>query len=299
MNLIINADDYGLTAGINRTIEACIDAGAVNGVSLIVNGDPRAYEQAIAYLKAHPEVRVMVHLNLAEGRCMADPSDVDLLVNSEGVFRHSFVSLWKFFLLSGASIRQRLREQIAAEYAAQVAYAVRAGAVDPLALNLDGHGHYHMIPFTFDALLRLADQYTIRYVRVTSEPWVWPSLDPRCWRNYLGPNILKHILLRVLALSAAAKARARGIAVADFWYGALFSGDMSVAILEKWLRRIPPADRSSAIVEAVFHPGSADPSEAPRWNSKGEHFQFYFSSGRQRESRELKSQAMSDLLAAN
>ncbi len=299
MKLIINADDYGLTLGINRTIEACIEVGAVNGVSLIVNGDLKAYEQALAYLAARPEVRVMVHLNLAEGRCMADPNEVNLLVDSEGEFRHSFVSLWKFFLLSGAATRQRLCDQIKAEYAAQVAYAVRTGAVNPQALNLDGHGHYHMIPFIFDALLRLGDQYKIRYVRVTSEPWLWPGLDPGCWRNYLGPNILKHILLRALALSAAAKARARGIAVADFWYGALFSGDMSVATLERWLRRIPKADQSSAVVEAVFHPGAADPFEASRWNPAGEHFQFYFSSGRQRESRELKSQAMSDLLAAN
>lgn len=299
MNLIINADDYGLTLGINKSIEACIEAGVVNGISLIVNGDPTAYKHAVAYLKAHPEVRVMVHLNLAEGRCLAKPSEVDLLIDGEGAFRHSFVSLWIFYLRSEPATRRRLREQVLAEYAAQVAHAVQAGAVDPLALNLDGHGHYHMIPFVFDAVMRLTERYSVRYVRVTREPWVWPSLELGCLRNYMGPNIFKHFLLRVLARLAGAKANSQGILVADYWYGALFSGDMSVNTLKRWLRRIPARARGAAMVEAVFHPGAADSSESARWDPTGEHYKFYFSPRRFRESEELRSLAMLELLDEN
>ena len=81
--LIVNADDFGLTAGVSRGILEAHRNGIVTSTTLLVN---RAIPPAqVEELKASG-LGVGVHLNLTLGAPVADPKRVRSLVDAEGRF---------------------------------------------------------------------------------------------------------------------------------------------------------------------------------------------------------------------
>jgi len=62
--LIVNADDFGLSPGINRGIIQAHEQGVVTSASLMVRG-PGA-EAAAAYARLHPRLSVGLHVDLCE-----------------------------------------------------------------------------------------------------------------------------------------------------------------------------------------------------------------------------------------
>lgn len=64
--LIVNADDFGLTSGINRGIIEAHEHGIVTSASLMVRY-PSA-QQAAAYARARPRLSVGLHFEVAEWR---------------------------------------------------------------------------------------------------------------------------------------------------------------------------------------------------------------------------------------
>lgn len=62
--LIVNADDFGLTPGVNRGIEEAFVHGIVTSASLMVRAG--AAEDAARFARAHPELSVGLHLDLGE-----------------------------------------------------------------------------------------------------------------------------------------------------------------------------------------------------------------------------------------
>jgi chitin disaccharide deacetylase len=63
-HLIVNADDFGQTRGINAGIIEAYERGIVTSTSLMVRG--AAVEEAAAYAVAHPDLSVGLHLDLGE-----------------------------------------------------------------------------------------------------------------------------------------------------------------------------------------------------------------------------------------
>jgi chitin disaccharide deacetylase len=62
--LIVNADDFGLSDGVNRGIARAHEDGVVTSASLMVRGD--GAHGAAAYARAHPRLSVGLHLDLGE-----------------------------------------------------------------------------------------------------------------------------------------------------------------------------------------------------------------------------------------
>ncbi|MDQ3930956.1 MAG: ChbG/HpnK family deacetylase, partial [Chloroflexota bacterium] len=62
--LIVNADDFGLSTGVNRGIMRAHQCGIVTSASLMVRG--RAAEEAAAYAREHPELSLGLHVDLCE-----------------------------------------------------------------------------------------------------------------------------------------------------------------------------------------------------------------------------------------
>ena len=81
--LIVNADDFGLTAGVSRGILDAHRKGIVTSTTVIVNRpiDPALVEQLLA-----SGLGVGLHLNLTLGRPISAPERVRSLVDAEGVF---------------------------------------------------------------------------------------------------------------------------------------------------------------------------------------------------------------------
>lgn len=63
-HLIVNADDFGLSRGVNRGIIQAHECGIVSSASLMVRGN--GAEDAAAYGCAHPELSVGLHLDFGE-----------------------------------------------------------------------------------------------------------------------------------------------------------------------------------------------------------------------------------------
>lgn len=62
--LIVNADDFGQSDGVNRGIIECFERGVVTSASLMVRWP--AAEAAASYAKKHPELSVGLHVDLGE-----------------------------------------------------------------------------------------------------------------------------------------------------------------------------------------------------------------------------------------
>ena len=62
--LIVNADDFGSSAGVDRGIVEAHERGIVTSASLMVRGASAA--EAAAYARARPELSVGLHVDLGE-----------------------------------------------------------------------------------------------------------------------------------------------------------------------------------------------------------------------------------------
>src|SRR4051794_8693816 len=84
IRLVVNADDFGMTAAVSRGILQAHRAGVVTSTSLLGNCDDMAATRAL--LADAPELGVGVHLSLVGGRPVAPPDSVRSLTNGEGAF---------------------------------------------------------------------------------------------------------------------------------------------------------------------------------------------------------------------
>jgi predicted glycoside hydrolase/deacetylase ChbG (UPF0249 family) len=62
--LIVNADDFGLSAGVNRGIITAHEQGIVTSTSLMVRWPAAA--EAVAYSREHPDLSLGLHVDLGE-----------------------------------------------------------------------------------------------------------------------------------------------------------------------------------------------------------------------------------------
>src|SRR5579875_2460322 len=76
--LIINADDFGLTRGINTAIAELYDAGALRSTTLMANGP--AFDHAVELALARPGLGVGCHIVLTDGIALSDPRSIPSLV---------------------------------------------------------------------------------------------------------------------------------------------------------------------------------------------------------------------------
>src|SRR5438093_3667118 len=143
--LIVSADDFGLTAGVDRGIVAAVRAGGVTSVGVMANlVSPGAVAELVA---AGPHVSIGVHLNLTTGRPLSSPVEVASLVDATGTF-HPLATLARRALtlrLSTLEIRRELAAQIARVRGLGV-------AVD----HLDSHEHVHLLPGVTGTVIALA-----------------------------------------------------------------------------------------------------------------------------------------------
>jgi predicted glycoside hydrolase/deacetylase ChbG (UPF0249 family) len=93
-SLVINADDLGLTIGVNTGIFDAHDHGIVTSASVFANA--AATTDAIRRVRSRPSLGVGVHLTLVDGTPTLPPKHVPSLVQDDGRFRTS----WKPFIVA-------------------------------------------------------------------------------------------------------------------------------------------------------------------------------------------------------
>jgi len=244
-NLIVNADDLGWTAGVNRGIAEAHRHGIVTSTSLLANGC--AFEDAVRSARAMPGLGVGVHLNLSDGAPIAPAEQVKSLLNEDGKFAGGPESL--LMRLTTKSLKPK---QVEKEWDAQIE-KVRGAGVRPT--HLDGHKHVQMLPGLFGIALRLAKRHGIEAVRVSHE--ASPLRTALSDGNESSGVTLKQGVqargLKLLARDAREMAERAGIVTADYFCGIAQTGVLTKAGVQKLLSILP-----EGTTELMCHPGYAD-----------------------------------------
>jgi len=141
MKLIVNADDFGYSPGVNSGIISAYRDGIVSSASMMVNLP--GFHHAVELAKAHPGFGVGIHLVLTCGSPVTD--DVPTLIDDSGRFR-SFSEAVAF----------AATDDLEREWSAQIERFLSAG-LQPT--HLDSHHHVHANPRLFPVFLRLAERY--------------------------------------------------------------------------------------------------------------------------------------------
>ena len=290
MTLIVSADDLGATPGVTASILEAVDHGCITSVSVLPNGAD--FEHAMDEVRRRPALRVSAHLNVVEGVPLLSPDRIPQLVAPDGFFRHSFPSLWLASLLPGrAAVRDQLRKELSAQLD-----RFRAALPPGRALSVDSHVHLHLIPMFLDVLTELHADYRFAYVRMLEEPFLRVRRRGAL-ANYLGPNLVKHALLRVLSGRGKRRLRALGIPHCSTFVGVLFTGNMSAEVVRAAL--VGHAADPARIIEILFHPGSARAGEESHWAPRHRGLRnAYYSPWRATERESLKDPNLMALVAS-
>jgi predicted glycoside hydrolase/deacetylase ChbG (UPF0249 family) len=245
-NLIVNADDLGWTAGVNRGIAEAHRNGIVTSTSLLSNG--AAFEQGVEMAQATPGLGVGVHLNLSDGAPAAPPELVTSLLNDDGVFEGGPESL-----LLRMARRALVLNEIEQEWDAQIG-KIRAAGIDPT--HLDGHKHVHMLPGLFEIALRLAKRHGIGAVRVSHEASSLRSALSAGEGQHTSVVMKQGVQargLKLLARDAREMAERAGIATADYFCGIAQTGELTRDGVAQLLKNLP-----DGTTELMCHPGYVD-----------------------------------------
>ena len=154
---IFNADDFGISKGVNAAIVKAHREGILNSASLMINQKYAA--EAVKLAKEMPELEMGLHVNLTNEYPAASAQEIPLLVDGQGKLKNGFVNL---LLISFFKPRQ-LRLQVEIEMRAQIAKYLTTGL--PLQ-HLDSHRHVHMIPQIFKAMRKLQKEFEVPRIRV-------------------------------------------------------------------------------------------------------------------------------------
>ena len=216
--IYICADDYGLCDSVSMHIQQCIEKGALNKVSVF----PNLGQIDLHKILENKNIRVSLHLNLVEGKCMADTSEIDLIADKNGNLKHTFGGLFRLSLFHS----KKLEAQVYKEIKAQVLFwkSILPPNID---FCIDSHQHTHMIPAVFKALLKVLSDEKINpeYMRIPAEPLLPYIKTPSLYFTYKPINIIKQWLLNFLWMINKNQLEKYKITT-SYFFGILFSGKM-------------------------------------------------------------------------
>ena len=189
--VIFNADDFGISPGVNQAIFKAHTEGILNSTSLMVN--QHFADEAVSLAKKMPDLSIGLHINLTNENPATHPTDIPLLVGTDGKFKNGFVKL----LILSFLHPKKLQSEAYTEIKAQIEKYLKTG----LKLDhLDGHRHVHMIPAIFKAVKQLQSEYHISRVRVMNENLLNTIRQNKGLSYLLDGGLIKYFLLRFLSL---------------------------------------------------------------------------------------------------
>lgn len=231
---IFNADDFGISKGVNTAVVKAHKEGILNSTSLMIN--QKYAKEAIESAKQMPDLEVGLHINLTNEEPAANPADIPLLVNENGKFKNGFVNL----LLLSFFHPKELAAQSEIEIRAQIKNYLQSGL--KLA-HLDSHRHVHLVPAIFKVVRKLQQEFGVERVRVMNENAI-NTIRQNTSKSYLfDGGIIKYVLLRFLCFWNGYKSDV-------YFYTILFTCKISSEQFENV--KIPDGYKA---VEIMIHPG--------------------------------------------
>ncbi len=238
--LIVTADDFGMSLAVNEAIENGHRGGILSAASLMVAGAAAA--DAVGRARTMPRLGVGLHLVLVDGKPVLPPERLPDLVDSSGLFPNDVAGLGAR-LYFGAAVRGQAEAEIRAQLEAFHATGL---ALD----HVNAHHHFHFHPVVRDILLSLAPEFGVRAVRVPREPaWAtWWAV-----RDRFSIRIANKLLLGGFTARLRQKLDRAGIAHNDWQFGLSDTGDMQSEKMARLIARLP-----DGVTEIYCHPSTED-----------------------------------------
>jgi predicted glycoside hydrolase/deacetylase ChbG (UPF0249 family) len=239
--LIINADDFGLTCGINRAILELHQAGALTSATLMANGP--AFADAVAIARAHPALGVGCHIVLTDGTPVSHPQRIPTLLGADGKnFRPSLIDFLTAVLLGRVN-----EDEVAIEALAQIQHLQRAG-ID--ITHVDTHKHTHILPRIARPILFACERAGIGAIRNPFEEH---------WSLALGASDpMRRLQVRLIhplrkRFEAIPQIKSGKILTTSGTIGISATGRLDAPMLDAILAKMP-----DGLWELVCHPGYND-----------------------------------------
>ncbi|MGB6973336.1 MAG: ChbG/HpnK family deacetylase [Terracidiphilus sp.] len=238
--LIVNADDFGLTPGVNRAILELHRAGVLTSTTLMARAPATA--EAIALARATPTLGVGCHVVLIDGQPVLPASELPTLVDLRTGHFHPTPGRFLTRLFTG---RIRVSE-IEAEATAQIALLQSRGL---RITHIDTHKHTHMFPPVLRAILRAARKAGIRCIRNPFEPEWAVRATPRASRL----RSVEVFALRLLRPYFQRLIDKEGFVTTDGTIAVAGTGVLDAAMVRSLMNQLP-----AGTWELVTHPGYND-----------------------------------------
>ena len=238
--LIVNADDFGLTSGVNRAILEAHRSGILTSATLMANSP--AFDEAVRIARESPQLSVGCHIVLVNGNPVSAPSAIPSLATGHPArFRES---------ISNVALRALSHQlepaEIENEATAQIRKIQAAGIT---VSHVDTHKHTHLFPTVLHAVLRAAEACGVRAIR--------NPMGPIGALFHRSPKLVKRGLqlkvLRWLAGDLANTVRAAGLQTTDGAVGIVATGSLTLGLFRRLIASLP-----DGTWEFVSHPGYPD-----------------------------------------
>jgi predicted glycoside hydrolase/deacetylase ChbG (UPF0249 family) len=242
--LLVNADDFGLTPGVNRSIAELHQAHALSSATLMATG--AFFDNAVSIAQANPALEVGCHILLVDGTPALPPEQIPTLCPNGQTFRPNLTT----FVRDLFTFRIRAAE-VTAEATAQIR---RLQAASIRVSHIDTHKHTHLFAGILRPLLAAAQACQVPALRNPFEP-DWALRVTRGSATFFR-------CAAVIALQSQHRAfqraiRASGLATTNGTIGVLATGTLNVKeTLQSLLAALPPDPAQTW--ELVCHPGYPD-----------------------------------------
>jgi hopanoid biosynthesis associated protein HpnK len=227
--LILNADDFGWSEGVNEAVCALYDAGVLTSASLMVGGP--AAGDAIRRARARPGLAMGLHLAVVQSPPVAPPEQVPRLLDRKGWLRASCAAAAGRFVFSRAA-----RRELETELRAQFEAFDRTGL--PWS-HVDFHVHMSLVPPVFHAALALCRRYPVVGLRVPQDNWA-------AYRRLYPQEALRQaanaVYFQVACSHQRRALRSERLVTTSRCYGFFRSGRLDERYLEAVVRGLPEGD---------------------------------------------------------
>lgn len=237
MQLRINADDFGLSLGVNSAILQMFLQKKLHSASLICGC--QYFNSAVKIIQENPNLQVGLHFNLTTGFASFLHQQHSLLVNQQNRFKNGFIQL----LILSIFKKQQLQQEILLELQAQITLCKKHNIV----LNhLDSHRHIHCIPAIFSVVQQQVLENKIKYLRIINEN-IFNTFKLSYKKSFLfDGGIIKWAVLRFLNLFNQIKNFQQ-----VYFFSILYTGKISKQLLTKFLKTTKHQN-----IEIMIHPGN-------------------------------------------
>ncbi len=182
-NLIINADDFGMSQEVNEGTEKGIKQGIITSVSIMVNMP--YFKQAVQFLKKYPDISVGLHFNITEGPPLLLPRVAKNLIREDNTFFY-----WSQLIPRVAMHKKEMLKEIQAELSAQYKLLQSTGL--PIT-HIDSHHHVHLYPSIFHVVSKFVDKQKIHSLR--GHAFNFWNLTLGTWKKPIPTQLIVNLFL--------------------------------------------------------------------------------------------------------